>query len=372
MCLRPSALRSASFSACTPIDRRLTPADAIAAKPLGFDAGRIGFERDLRLFIEAPGGGDRVDDALHGLRGHQRGGAAAEKHRSHRPARRKPRPMGDFGLERREIARFVDSPAAHVAVEVAIGAFRQAERPMDIDPKAGIGGRAGVGARDAQGRAANHCDRYASELWPTPARASRRSGPKDQSWRRPGSIVEPSRRNPAAALSRRGTRMARFRCSTTPWIAPGGVRTTSPACSPLVSPSAISNSARPCSMSHICSLDGCRCLAEGAPGSSRDARDRDAGVGRVVGPHDLKGPNARIRQGREVGRRKTLDGHGPRGRALAANFFPPAVTAPRRRSRRCGCASPARSGERKSCRRRSGRCARRPGSPRSSVRPHGR
>ena len=130
---------------------------AIAAKPLGFDAGRIGFERDLRLFVEAPGRRDRVDDALHGLRGHQRGGAAAEKHRSHRPARRKPGPMGDFSLERREIARFVDSPAAHVAVEVAIGAFRQAEGPMDIDPKAGIGGRASVGARDAQGRAANHC-----------------------------------------------------------------------------------------------------------------------------------------------------------------------------------------------------------------------
>ena len=87
------------------------PVDAgrpVAAKPLGFDAGRVGFERDLRVFVEPPGGGDRIDDPLHGLRAHERGRAAAEKHRAHRPARRKRRAMGDFGLERREIARFVD------------------------------------------------------------------------------------------------------------------------------------------------------------------------------------------------------------------------------------------------------------------------
>ena len=50
--------------------------------------------------------------------------------------------MGDFGLERGEVARFVDPPAAHVAVEIAIGAFRQAKGPVDVDPKARIGGRA--------------------------------------------------------------------------------------------------------------------------------------------------------------------------------------------------------------------------------------
>ena len=47
--------------------------------------------------------------------------------------------MGDFGLERREIAPFVDRRAAHMAVEVAIGTFRQAERPVNIDPEARVG-----------------------------------------------------------------------------------------------------------------------------------------------------------------------------------------------------------------------------------------
>ena len=138
-------------------DRQAVDASrAIAAKPRGFDAGRIGFERDLGLRVEPPGGADGVDDPLHGLGAHQRGRAAAEEHRAHLAARRQRRAMGDFGLERREIALLVDSPAADMAVEVAIGTFRQAERPMDIDPEPGVGRRARVGARGKRGDAANH------------------------------------------------------------------------------------------------------------------------------------------------------------------------------------------------------------------------
>ena len=54
----------------------------------------------------------------------------------------------------------------------------------------------------------------------------------------------------------------------TPWIVPGGVRTTSPARKLSVWPSFIRSRAHPCSMSHICSLTGCKCLAEVAPGST--------------------------------------------------------------------------------------------------------
>src|SRR5208337_938729 len=60
--------------------------------------------------------------------------------------------MDDLRPKRREVAPLVDRRPAHVAVEIAIGAFRQAEGPMDIDPEAGIGvadGRAafaGLGA----------------------------------------------------------------------------------------------------------------------------------------------------------------------------------------------------------------------------------
>ena len=71
---------------------------AIAAKPPRLDAGRVGFERDLGVRLEPPSGGDRVDDALHGLRAHERRRAAAEKHRARRPGRAPGRPDGRFRL----------------------------------------------------------------------------------------------------------------------------------------------------------------------------------------------------------------------------------------------------------------------------------
>ena len=81
VCLRPSVLRAASLSDCTPIDRQFNSRGAIAAKPPRLDAGRIGFEGDLRRGIEPPLRRDRVDDPLDGLRTHQRGRAAAKEHR---------------------------------------------------------------------------------------------------------------------------------------------------------------------------------------------------------------------------------------------------------------------------------------------------
>ena len=62
-----------------------------------------------------------------------------KKIEAHRSPRRERCPMGDLRPERRKIPLLVDRRSAHMAVEIAIGAFRQAERPMDIDPEPGVG-----------------------------------------------------------------------------------------------------------------------------------------------------------------------------------------------------------------------------------------
>src|SRR5271170_4123253 len=59
--------------------------------------------------------------------------------------------MGDLGSECRQIPLFVDRRAANVTVEVTIGALRQAERPMHVDPEP----RVDVGSR-ARNLVANH------------------------------------------------------------------------------------------------------------------------------------------------------------------------------------------------------------------------
>ncbi len=46
--------------------------------------------------------------------------------------------MGDFRAKGFDEAILVDIATAHVAVEIAVGAFRQAERPMHIDAEARI------------------------------------------------------------------------------------------------------------------------------------------------------------------------------------------------------------------------------------------
>ena len=106
---------------------------AIAAEARGLDAGRIGFQRHLDVGRDAPVLGDGVEDRLHRRRLHQRRRAAAEENRRHRAAGHARGGRGDLGFERAHEARLVDAAVAHVAVEVAIGALRQAERPVHID-----------------------------------------------------------------------------------------------------------------------------------------------------------------------------------------------------------------------------------------------
>ena len=112
---------------------------AIAAKALGLDAGRIGLERDLGIgaTVQCRAIASRIAADRRGL--HQRGRAAAEEDagRPCGPARAAADGASSAAKAAHE-ARLVDRRVAHMAVEVAIGAFRQAERPMHIDAEAAI------------------------------------------------------------------------------------------------------------------------------------------------------------------------------------------------------------------------------------------
>ena len=131
---RESAGRRSS-SAWTPSETRFTPAAAKAAKPLGLDRGRVGLQRDLDVGGERPAVGRAVDDRRHRRGLHQRRRAAAEEDRAQRAARRQRREMVELGHQRPGPAPMVDA-AADMAVEVAIGAFGLAERPVDVEREA--------------------------------------------------------------------------------------------------------------------------------------------------------------------------------------------------------------------------------------------
>ena len=109
---------------------------AIAAKALRLDAGGIGLQRDLRVAVDAPGPANGVENGRHRLRLHQRGRAATKEDRRYLAPRCQRRAMGDLGPERRHESRLVHRLVADMGVEVAIGAFREAEGPVDIDPEA--------------------------------------------------------------------------------------------------------------------------------------------------------------------------------------------------------------------------------------------
>ena len=76
---------------------------------------------------------DRIEHGRDRCRLHQRGRAAAEEDRRNGPPRHARRRCRDLGGVSAGKTRLVDRFAAHVAVEVAIGTFRKAERPMDVN-----------------------------------------------------------------------------------------------------------------------------------------------------------------------------------------------------------------------------------------------
>ena len=111
------------------------PAIGKGAEPAHLDAGRVGLQRDLDVIGKGPGAAGGLNDAGHGLGGHQAGGAAAKEDAVEHPARGLGRQTGDLATIGGQPARLVDG-RRDMAVEVAIGTFRRAERPMDVKRKA--------------------------------------------------------------------------------------------------------------------------------------------------------------------------------------------------------------------------------------------
>ena len=105
----------------------------IAAKAVRFYARRIGLERDLCSRLHGPVACDGIENGRHRRRRHQRRRAAAEEDARYTASRRESSHVRQLPAERGQIARLVDAAAAHVTVEVAIGALGGAERPMHIN-----------------------------------------------------------------------------------------------------------------------------------------------------------------------------------------------------------------------------------------------
>ena len=115
---------------------------AIAGKARGLDTGRVGLERDFGIGGNVPVLADRIENGADGLRLHQRRRAAAEEDRGDLAAGRARRGRFDFAREGAGKALFVDRGMADMAVEVAIRAFRQAERPVHVDAEGFLFGAA--------------------------------------------------------------------------------------------------------------------------------------------------------------------------------------------------------------------------------------
>ena len=118
---------------------------AVAAKPRCLDAGRIGLQRDLGVGRDAPVFADRIQNGADGFRLHQRRRAAAEKDRGDLAIRRAR--GGGFDLAGKGPGKpfFVDRRMPDMAVEIAIRAFRQAERPVHVDAERFFSVSAGQG-----------------------------------------------------------------------------------------------------------------------------------------------------------------------------------------------------------------------------------
>ena len=112
---------------------------AIAAKARRLDAGRIGLERDLDVGRDRPVLADRVEDRADGRRAASATACRRPRRWSRRCARRYALGgRGDLGREGAHVALLVDAGVAHMAVEVAIRALRQAERPVHVDAEASV------------------------------------------------------------------------------------------------------------------------------------------------------------------------------------------------------------------------------------------
>ncbi len=103
-----------------------------ASKTRRLGGGRVCFQRNLYAGVDRPARGDAIENRPGRRRVHQRWRAAAEEYAADRPAecfRRYPVQLAKIGVTP---SGLVDA-VADVAIKVAVGALRAAERPVDVD-----------------------------------------------------------------------------------------------------------------------------------------------------------------------------------------------------------------------------------------------
>ena len=135
-CWRPRKLSAASSSACTPSETRLTPASRKRGELLRLDRGGIGLERDLERALgpaRGPQARAPLDHRGDGLGRHQRRRAAAEEDAGEPASRELAGACFPARASSAARQRGCSIASRDMAVEVAIGAFRPAERPVDIE-----------------------------------------------------------------------------------------------------------------------------------------------------------------------------------------------------------------------------------------------
>ena len=139
---------------------------AIAAEARGLDRRGICLQRDLGAAGHGPVACHRIEHRGDRFRLHQRRRAAAEEDAGHLARSGAGAHRRKLGREGRREALLVDRLVADMAVEVAIGAFGRAERPVHIDAEAGAGlAHAGPSlARANFWKARARCD--SASAWP--------------------------------------------------------------------------------------------------------------------------------------------------------------------------------------------------------------
>ena len=120
----------------------------------------VRFQRDLDILAEGPVPGDVLEQGGHGRWRHERRCAPAKEDAVERPARGRTGVVIEFGQQGAAPARLVDL-LADMTVEIAIGAFGTAERPVQINTKAAVARSVGHHA----GRQASASRRKASARW---------------------------------------------------------------------------------------------------------------------------------------------------------------------------------------------------------------
>ena len=101
-------------------------------QPRRFGRGRVGFEGDFRVLGERPPHRRPLDDLGHSLRRHQGRRAPAEEDADDPRSRQQRGKMVELAQQRAPPPGLIDA-LPDMAVEVAIGALGEAERPVHVE-----------------------------------------------------------------------------------------------------------------------------------------------------------------------------------------------------------------------------------------------